>query len=82
MKAEKVKESGGSTVIEVPISEIPDNVPITRHLDARLPFEDAKVMRAVFEALHARHAKLNSGKHVDTPQQAVQWMLQEVGRQL
>lgn len=72
---------GNATIIEVPLGDIPEGVPVIRHMDFRLRISDARTLRRVFEALRDRHTILETGKHVDSPHQAISWLLQEVSRQ-
>jgi hypothetical protein len=73
---ERAKATGAK--IAVPFSKTAKYA--QRDIHMRLPQEEATTLRAVFEALEESHATLEDGKAVDSPQLALRWLLQEVGR--
>lgn len=68
-----------SVVIEVPLLEIADNGYISRHVEINnLPPKHAATLKALTRALHEQHAKTAAGRHVDTPTDAIRWLLDQI----
>lgn len=54
----------------------------TNRIDTRLDDVQSRGLRALFDGLHQRHEKLANGRHVDSPADAVRWLLEQVGGNL
>lgn len=68
-----------SVVIEVPLLEVADNGYISRHVEINnLPPKHAATLKALTRALHEQHAKTAAGRHVDTPTDAIRWLLDQI----
>jgi hypothetical protein len=63
-------------IVKVPMRRT--NGYVTRRIDTQLPAEHAQVLRDIFDGLHAQHAKLKNGKHVDNHRDALLYLLENV----
>lgn len=52
---------------------------IGRHLDVHLSRDQATTLHRLFRALHDRHARLDNGRHIDRPADAVRYLLEQLG---
>lgn len=82
-KADADLDDGGPELIivqiAVPVVPLNETVYRVRHVNVNLSTEDQQIgLRRVFDALHGLHAKLANGRHVDTPADAVRWLLERV----
>lgn len=68
----------GLTTVDVPF------LATTKYAQRVVHFElkaaEAATLRGVLEALEVAHAKLESGKPVESSQDALRWILQSLGR--
>lgn len=78
---EQVTQAAG-VIIEIPVRPFDPNIYRTNQLHLRLTQRQADAMRVIFDGLHDAKAKLESGKHVDSPADAVKWILEKVADEL
>lgn len=64
--------------VEIPYAPTPKYA--ARTFETSLGAEQATTLRAVLEGLELQFARLNDGRVVQTAQDAVRWMLEEIGR--
>jgi len=62
----------------VPLAEPPEGAYRQRHLDIQLDSRQAEALRRMFDGLHASAAKLANDWFVNTPGDAVRWMLERL----
>ena len=48
------------------------------HLNLRMTIGQAKTLRGIYQGLNEMHARKADGKHVDSMQDAVKWILDQV----
>lgn len=51
---------------------------VSHRIDTKLPQDCAQKLRDIFDALHARHAQLKSGKHIENQQHALIYILENL----
>jgi hypothetical protein len=68
----------GAIVVEVPFRHSTKYA--QREVYLALPQAQAATLRSIQEALEERHAKLDNGRMVQSPQDGLKWMLEEVER--
>lgn len=79
MKKRAVVHGRGSVDVAVPYVAAPEKyAQQTIHLS--LDAYQAPVLRAVLEGLERRQAKLASGQPIQTAQDAIRWILEEIAR--
>lgn len=72
------EERGQAVALRVPFQ--PCEKYAACEIDTRLDQEQAATLRALLEGLENRHAKLNNGKMVAGPREALKWLLEEIQR--
>lgn len=65
-------------VLTVPIVPIDDRAYISTHVDVQLTSDQARGLRRVFNALHREAIKLDNGRFVQSPPDAVRWLLERI----
>lgn len=66
-----------TVLIEVPVAPFDPKAHRSRFLTMRLTQRQADALKCIAAGLKQSHEMLRSEKHVDTPPQAVQWMLEQ-----
>lgn len=74
--APPAKGEPGTVMLEVPVAASSGYA--VRHIERPLGVFDAETLRDVAEGLHAERAKLTDGRIVQTPHDALSWILQQV----
>jgi hypothetical protein len=82
---EKPRKTKGAGPVDLSMSTRMVEVPFVssakyaqREVHSRLDVPQAATLRAIFEGLEQRHAKLANGQRVATPQDALRWLLEAV----
>lgn len=75
-KATKPREASSASVVAVPYAPTTKYAQQSIHMD--LSLEHATHLRAVLEGLELEHAKLSSGRLVQTTQDAIRWLIEAV----
>lgn len=71
-----------SVLIEIPVMPFDASKYRTNQLHLRLTQRQADAMRVIFDGLHEAKRKLDSGKHVDSPADAVKWILERIADEI
>jgi hypothetical protein len=81
--AEQAQPAGGTVTIELPWSPVSETAHLARHVEVTLDRPQRVALRALFNALNAEPpARLKSGRYVQSPPDAVRWMLEQLAGQL
>lgn len=88
--AETIKEpepepppvSRGNVTLNLPVQSPVEPTYYKRHIDMRLSGPQQKALRWLFEGLHADHAKLANGHHIDGASDVLKFILDEVASKL
>jgi hypothetical protein len=72
--------AGALLVLGIEVPYVASTKYAQREIYMSLPIAQAVVLRSVFEGLEERHATLANGKPVQSPQDALRWLLEEAAR--
>lgn len=64
--------------LALPVAPFPPSGYRSRRLDLNLTSDQADALHRVYRGLQAEHAQLASGKHVDSPQEALRCLLERI----
>lgn len=76
--AAEARSSGSTACIVVPVAAPPSGAYRQRHIDVHLDATQAEGLRRIFDGLQAAAAKLGNGRFINSPADAVRWVLERV----
>ncbi len=74
-------ELAGTVTIRAPRLPLVEGAYMQRKVEARLSQDQRKGLKMLTMGLHHEHARLASGKHVDSPADAVRWLLEQIANE-
>lgn len=78
MARKTAKHDELTVIIEIPVAVPTDSAYRTRQIHAKLTQRQADAARVLFDGLYAQDATLANGHHVDTPADAIKWLLEQI----
>ena len=75
-KAEEKREE--TLTISLSLGEFDETAYAQQHVDVQLDRRQSVALKRLLAWLHSKHASLASGRHVETPPDAIRWLLEEI----
>lgn len=82
VEAEEKARAVDSVLVELPVSVADDGGYHKRRIDMHLSKAQARALRALFDGLHEGGKRRRDGLYINTPVDAVRWLLETIEAEL
>lgn len=80
--ATQIADGENVLMIAVPVVPLDETVYRSPVINLKLTPKQADALRVLYDALYERDSRLNNGHHVDTPYDAVRWLLDQISNEM